>query len=188
MDPRFKDPIVVLSSIGGVEIDVVDRMEENYEHIITQSPTEEGVPVTDNVVNLPIKITIEGGFSDVKISNLLGTAFAPANATKGRAKTEFDRLLTLFADREFFPVMDGFHYIKDMQFKSLKPIKDREGYAISFVAELWQTIRVNLDPAKKDIVSNEDALSRTAIATQVLRSVGSITPENSSLETLGIIA
>ena len=84
-DVRFKDPIVVLSSIGGFEVDVVDRMNEDYEHIITQSPTEAGVPVTDNITNLPIKISIEGGFSDLKISNLLGTAFSP-ESIKGRAK------------------------------------------------------------------------------------------------------
>jgi hypothetical protein len=187
-DPRFKDPIVVLSSIGGVEIDVVDRMDENYEHIITQNPTEQGVPVTDNITNLPIKINIEGGFSDIKISNLLGTVFSPQNAIRGRAKTEFDRLLTLFAELDTFNVMDGFHFIKDMQFKSLRAIKDKEGYAISFAAELWQIIKVNTDPSQQTIIDRQDAFTRTLVAVQLLRSIGSITPEFSPLETLGILA
>ncbi len=187
-DARFLNPLTVLSKIGGIAIDITQRVNENYEHIITQNPVEDGSPTTDHVTNLPPKISIQGGFSDLSITNLVGPALDLTKAVKGRAKTEFDKLLDLFASRETFELMDGFHLFKDMQFKSLQLLKEREGFSIFFQAELWNIRKVSLDPGGllKTISSALDSVDRLVVTPQLLSTVGSVSVKD-SLQSIGVL-
>lgn len=187
-DIRFLSPITVLSNIGGISIDITQKSGETYENIITQNPIEDGSPTTDHITNLPVKVQIQGGFSDIRISNLVGTTLATQNAIKGLAKTNFDKLLELYAERETFTVMDGLHAFKDMQFKTLQQTKDREGFSVFFEAELWRIIKINIDNTQARSVQNSiDATDRLLVAPQLLLQVGAIS-EPDSLEQLGILA
>jgi len=188
-DLRFLNPITVLADIGGISIDVTNRIGEDYEHIITENPIEDGSPSTDHITNLRPKIAIEGGFSDLKISNLIGPAVTQ-EAIKGRAKLEFDKLLELFVSRTFFTVMDGFHLFKDMQFKNLKLIKDKEGFSVHFQAEIWNVRKIVLDEVSagvQTISSIEDSSNRLKVVPQLLLGVGAISVSE-SLESLGVLA
>jgi len=187
-DPRFLNPITVLADIGGISIDVTKRIGEDYEHIITQNPIEDGSPTTDHVINLPPKISIQGEFSDVIISNLIGPAFQPSNAFKGRAKLQFDKLLDLFVSRETFLVMDGFHLFKEMQFKSLKLLKEEEGFFVSFEAEIWNIKKISLDTASLigPIGNLSDSIDRLKVAPQLLLGVGAVSVKD-SLQSIGVL-
>ncbi len=190
MDLTFLNPITILSSIGGaagVSIDILTKRVENYENIITQNPIEDGSPTTDHITNLPPKITLSGGFSDLRISNLVGTVALPSNASKGLAKTNFDKLLDLYVSRATFDVMDGLHLFKNMQFKNLKEIKDKEGFSVFFEAEIWHIIKVNLDVVSVPVETMFDALNRFVTQAQLLMQVGTIT-ESYSLKDIGILA
>ncbi len=187
-DARFLNPLTILSKVGGIAIDITQRVNENYEHIITQNPVEDGSPTTDHVTNLPPKITIQGGFSDLSITNLVGPAFDLTKAIKGRAKTEFDRLLDLFAERETFEVMDGFHLFKDMQFKSLQLMKEREGFSIFFQAEIWNIRKISTATnPRANITSIIDSLNRLEVTPQLMLSVGAVTTKD-SLQSIGVLA
>ncbi|MBU2645883.1 hypothetical protein KKI24_14335 [bacterium] len=185
-DPRFLNPITILADIGGVSIDVTKRRDKTFEHIITQNPVEDGSPTTDHITNMPVKLSISGGFSDLQISNLVGPALSQL-AWKGRAKTEFDRLLKLFVSRETFDVMDGLHLIKDMQFKSLKETKEKEGFSVHFTAELWQVQKVYSNIFHSQKISALDSLSRLKTAPQLLLSVGVVSWDD-SLQSVGVLA
>jgi len=186
MDFRFINPITVLSDIGGYSVDVTTGVVENYEHIITQNPIEDGSPTTDHITNLPPKISISGGFSDLRISKLAGPALTQ-DATKGLAKENFDKLLQLYAERKTFDLMNGFHLFKDCQFKSLRLRKDREGFSIFFDAEIWVIIKVLLDSAFDIEFSAADALNRKKMNVQLLQQVGTVSTEN-SLVSIGVLA
>ncbi len=187
-DPRFLNPITILADIGGLSIDVITKRVENYENIITQNPIEDGSPTTDHITNLPPKITLSGGFSDVRISNLLGTAFNPTNAFKGLAKTSFDTLLELYALKETFDVMDGLHLFKDMQFKNIQEIKDREGFSVFFQAEIWGIRKVNIGNNLVTIGGQLDSLNRQKVAAALNVQVGVVSTNDAVLSGLGILA
>jgi|GEM_PF-3196486 len=189
-DPRFLNPITILADIGGISIDVTDRLEEDYDSIVTENPIEDGSPTTDHITNLPVRINLEGGFSDLVITNLVGPALTQ-EALKGRAKLQFDRLLQLKLKRETFYVMDGYHLIKDMVIKRLRLLKDKEGFYLNFAVELIQIQKVKVDnavSAPNGVVTELlDAYDRTKMSTQVLLSVGAISTTE-SLESVGILA
>lgn len=173
-DIRFLDPITVLSTIGGISIDITERLAEDYTHIITENPIEDGSPTTDHITNLQPKIQIRGGFSDFRISSLVGPAVTQ-DAIKGRSKTEFDRLLDLFLSRDTFKVMDGLHLFKDMQFKNLRMIKEQEEFSVMFEAEIWNIRKVYVGGVSTArITSESDAQSRFIAAPQLLSTVGAV--------------
>lgn len=185
-DPSFLNPITVLSTIGGIEIDVTDKLTENYPTIITENPIDSGSPTTDHVVNLPPRIQIQGGFSDLKISNLVGT-LGGLVSRRNRAKNQFDRLVELKTKRTRFDVMDGIHLLKDMLFENLQLTKDAEGFSLSFQADIKGIKVINLSPAKPETISPAQALNRKIIANSTLLVVGS-TVERESLLSVNIVA
>lgn len=185
-DIRFLSPLTILADIGGISIDISQRIGEEYNNIITQNPIEDGSPTTDHIVNLPPRVTIEGGFSDIRLTNLVGAALDPTAAIRGLAKTQFDRLLELSLTRQTFDVMDGFHLFKDMQFKSIQLQKDRPGFSIFFVAELWSILKVEIDTVTTAIDSL-NSLDRTKVVTQLTLNVGAVSVSQ-SLQSIGVLA
>jgi hypothetical protein len=189
-DSRFLDPITILADIGGISIDVTDRLEEDHDSIVTENPIEDGSPTTDHITLLPIVINIEGGFSDLVMTNLTGPALTN-DALKGRAKTQFDRLKQLQINRDTFYVMDGFHLIQNMVLKRLTLRKDKEGFFLNFSAELRQIHKVTIDKRvagyDKGTTVASDAYDRKKMTTQLLLSVGTISTQ-SSLQSVGILA
>lgn len=136
-----------------IVIDITKRIEETYDNIITENPVEKkdgssGI-ATDHIANLPIKLSIEGGFTDTFVNNLTGAGYDAFNM-KGSAKTKFDTLLSLYRKKDTFDLLDGVNLLRDMQFKSLKLIKDKEGFSIFFQAELWQIFKIKL-PGTADV-------------------------------------
>lgn len=186
-DIRFLNPITVLADVGGISIDITQRVSENYENIITQNPIEDGSPTTDHIINLPPKITIEGGFSDVRMTNLVGPALNPAFARKGLAKEQFDRLLELSLSRQTFNVMDGFHLFKDVQFKNIQLQKDRPGFSIFFTAELWSILKVNINSTVTETINEVNAFDRLKVVPKLVLNVGTISTK-ASLQSIGVLA
>lgn len=186
-DPGFLDPITVLSDIGGISIDITKRVSEEYDTIISQNPIEDGSPSTDHATNLPVKSVLQGGFSDMRISNLLGPAITQESA-RGLAKTQFDKLLELKISRKTFKYMNGLHLFKDMLIKNLKYIKEKEGFSVMFEIELWN-IRIigstEVKPSKLE--STTDSLDRLKVVVQSPANIGSIAiaPD---LTSLGVVS
>ena len=197
-DPSFLNPISILSQFdvlgrnlggGGISIDVTQKVTENYPKIFTQNPIEDGTDTSDHITNLPPRIQIQGGFSDLKITNLTGTTINGLTgdpSVRNRAKNKFDRLLELSISNELFTLLDGFHLFKNVQFSNLQLLKDREGFSIFFQADLQVVNIVTLSGFQKGILPT-DALVREIVSTTTLLTVGS-TVERSALESIGVIA
>ncbi len=183
-DFRFKNPITVLTDLGGISIDVTDGVVENYDSIVSQNPIESGSPVTDHVTILPVKITIEGSFSDIKISKLVGPIITQ-QAIKGLSKIGIDNLLLKFVDRKVFDIMNGVHAFKSMLFKSIQVIDDDPDFSLKFKAELWQIRKVSLVGNKPEPLSVY--VSRAAMLGQVMQSSGTVSAPILEFS-LGIIA
>lgn len=186
-DPGFLNPITVLSDIGGISIDITKRVSEEYDTIITQNPIEDGSPSTDHATNLPVKVVLQGGFSDMRISNLLGPAITQ-QSFKGLAKTQFDKLLELKIKRETFKVMDGLHQFKDMMIKNLKYLKEKEGFSVMFEIELWNIRIIGSSEVKGSKLGNLlDSLDRLKVVVQSPASIGAIATAP-DLTSLGVVS
>lgn len=187
-DIRFLNPITVLSNVGGISIDITRKRGGVYENIITQNPVETGSPTTDHITNLPIKVTMEGGFTDTPTTTLVGPALNQL-ARRGRSKDLFDQLLELNVQKQTFDVMDGLHLFRDMFFKNITETKEREGFFVNFTIELWRIIKINIGNTSLDFAELTPAqtVNRTIMHTQLLSQVGSITPKP-ALTGLGILA
>lgn len=189
-DPTFLNPISVLSEIGGISIDVTEKVTENYPNIVTQNPIENGSPTTDHIVNLPPRIQIQGGFSDIKITNLVGTIgqIGIDNLSlRNRAKNQIDKLLELNAKKTLFRVMDGLHLFTDMFFNNLQILKDQEGFSIFFQADIQGVRIVDLSTSGRKITAAE-ITERAVVANTTLLTVGATVERTGLLETVNILA
>ena len=189
-DPSFLNPISVLSEIGGISIDITEKITENYPNIVTQNPIENGSPTNDHIVNLPPRIQIQGGFSDIKLTNLVGTTgqIGIDNLSlRNRAKNQIDKLIELNVKKTLFRVMDGLHLFTDMFFNNLQVLKDKEGFSVFFQADIQGIRIVDLSKSGRKITPAE-ITERAVVANTTLLTVGATVERTGLLETVNILA
>lgn len=184
-DPSFLNPISVRSEIGSIAIDITQKVTENYPTIITDNPIENGSPTTDHVLNLPPRIQIQGGFSDIRVTNLVGSLL-PQDSIRNRAKNQFDKLLELKLKRTVFTVMDGLHFFQNMLFEDLQLLKDKEGFSVYFQADIKGVQIIDLGVTNQ-AVSTENSLNRTIVANTTLLTVGATVERASLFESIGVL-
>ncbi len=184
-DPSFLNPISIQTSIGRIAIDITQKVRENYPNIITENPVEDGSPRTDHITNLPPMVQIQGGFSDINITNLVGSIL-PTDALRNRSKSQIDKLLELNVKKTPFPLMDGLHYFQSMFFENLEVIKDKEGFSIFFQANIKGIRVVNLSQSSNGAFSSGQELNRAFVANANQLTVGG-TVERTSLLGINIL-
>jgi len=195
-DFSFLNPISILTQFdlgaggfSGISIDITQKVTENYPKIITQNPIEDGTDTTDHITNLPPRIQIQGGFSDIKVTNLTGTTInglAGDPSIRNRAKNKFDQLLELSISNRLFLLLDGFHLFKNVQFSSLQLLKDREGFSVFFQADLQVVNVISLSTSSRTI-KTIDALNRKIVSTTTLLTVGSTVERETALASIGVL-
>lgn len=131
-DPSFKNPLVLLPTIGGISIDYTERLGESYSNMITDNPVEGRTSSSDYVVNKPTVINFVGEFTDFPSTNLYGS-FASFQFS---GQIKFDKLLKIKAGGDPFPVLDGRHYFPAMQFLNLDLIQEDDEFKTRFSATL----------------------------------------------------
>jgi len=174
-----------------IDIDVTRKIAETFPKIITQNPIEDGSPIVDHITNMPTRITIEGGFSDLKMTRRVGTPvlnhlFTDTNlkSKRNRAVGQFNRLLLRSLGNQPNILMTGITKYKDVYISNLQRLKDREGYSVFFTMDL-QVIRklkvFEVNPA------NADATSRRTIAPVTLTTTGpTVASESDLLASIGL--
>ncbi len=181
-DFRFQNPITILPSFGAVSIPYTERMSETYTNLITNNPIEASAPATDHIIPRLTTISFIGEFSDYPSTNLVGAY----TATLGIAKTQFDRLLSLSVSGKDFPVMDGIHFFKAMQFESLNLIKETDDFTIRFEATLKQVRKIAADVVTQGTEALGENVLRAAFMVPSILITGSIA--TGAVSTLGILA
>lgn len=147
-------PIVVLSKIGGIELDAVLNELHHYDAEISENPVENGTIFSDNVVLQPIVLEMTGRISDAAGSLL-------SLRLPGRSVDAFKSLVALQQSREPFEVVTGINVYKNMMFQSLTVPRDRtDGNSIRFTAILREIL----------VVGDEAETNRERIAGNVRHS------------------
>lgn len=176
----FGVPTTILSRVGIVHIDAVIDESHQFTNLVTEHPIEDGSPRTDHIVNLPVKLEMEGRITDTPstatgslvtggagllaaklgvppIVTVLGQSLANLKLP-GRAKSAYQELVSLYHSRNTFSVLTGINEYVNMTFTSLEfPRNKNDGRSIRFKASLQEII----------VIGNEAASNAERIAVDV---------------------
>ncbi len=180
-------PTTILSRVGVVDIDAVINERHRFDNLVTEHPLEDGSPVTDHIVNLPVMLDMEGRITDTPLSLLAsigsgatgliasdlgvdpaviaaGTSLL-GSSLPGRAKQAYQELVALRVSRETFTVLTGINEYENMVFESLEfPRTAQDGRSLRFKATLKELFIVGVDrQSNAEIVAAE--VQNTAVET-----------------------
>lgn len=142
-------PIVILSQIDVIDIDLVEQVTVQHESLVTQNPTETGRNITDHIVNLPVVISMTGRFVDTPFPTGL-TSFIPGSGflaavssglAGGLSLQQWNALENLRAARATFDVVIQQGVYPDMAIRSLSaPRAKGDGTSQRFQVEMIQVV------------------------------------------------
>lgn len=164
----FGLPTTILSRIGVVHVDAVIQEVHRFTNLVTEHPVEDGSPRTDHIVNLPVKLEMEGRITDTPstfseslitgaaglIGGELGVppvlvvlAQSLANLKlPGRAKAAYQELVSLYQSRNTFSVLTGVNEYVNMVFSSLEfPRQKEDGRSIRFKASMTEILVIGVE-------------------------------------------
>ena len=157
----------LLSKVSNITVDAVLSERHTFTNLVTAHPVEDGSPVTDHIVNLPIELQMEGRITDTPLSFLdsavsgamglvgsdlgvdpvvlaAGSAVAGASLP-GRAKLAFQELVALYVTRTPFTVISGINEYDNMVFETLDfPRAPQDGRSLRFRATLKEIIIIGV--------------------------------------------
>lgn len=138
--------------IDDIVIDIASSEDHNFQNEITDHPVETGSNVTDNAIEKPIQIVINGLVSDYPLGTNAAGFVAPngdlptASDTGTQSQTVLAKLLALKSSREPITVIDSLGTWTNMVLESLSvPRTPKTGYALEFRATFKQLVLVTND-------------------------------------------
>ncbi len=157
-------PVVILSTIDDIDIDLMEQVTVQHQSTITQNPTETGLNVSDHIVNLPVVISMMGRFVDTPFATGIQQfnpiqPFSQAFAGFGGGVSieQWQKLEDLRASRRLFDVsiQQGVYF--DMAFRSLSaPRSKGDGTSQKFQAELIQVVTTGVNALATEGISSPD--------------------------------
>ena len=148
----FGVPIVVLSKISSIEIDLVEQVTVQRESLITQNPTEIGRNISDHIVKLPTVISLAGRFVDSPLgpssdfNPLEGFAIvANEGLIGGLSVQQWNKLEELREGSTLFDVVIQQGVYTDMAIRSLSaPRTKGDGTSQRFQIEMLQVVTTEI--------------------------------------------
>lgn len=149
----FGIPVVFLSKVGDIEIHMVEQVSVQKESLVTKNPTETGLNVTDNIVNLPTVITMAGRFVDSPFGDLLAgvTTFADAEGgfEDGISVQRWNELVDLRKSKTLFSIIVQQGVFENMAFRSLRsPRSKGDGTSLRFEIEAVELFVSGVAPSE----------------------------------------
>lgn len=155
-------PVVILSTLDDdIDIDMMEEVTVQHQSLVTQNPTETGQNVSDNIVNLPVVISMVGRFVDTPFATGL-QAFNPLASFASIAKgigggvsiQQWEALERLRASRRLFDIVIQQGVYIDMAFRSLSaPRTKGDGTSQKFQAEMVQVVTAGVNLLEANILA-----------------------------------
>lgn len=146
----FGAPLFFLAKIQQIEVDAVLSEEHVFDSEITENPIEDGTPVSDNQVLLPVILNMECRVSD-----------ATANLAKlnypGRSNEAYKEIVALQKKKETITVVTGINVYENMLIKRIGiPRASRDGNSIRFSLVMKEILVVGTDAAtNRDLIAED---------------------------------
>ena len=163
----FGVPIVILSTIDYIDIDLVEQVAVQHQSNVTENPTETGRNVTDHIVNLPVVINMAGRFVDAPFAvGGVDVGFNPAQGFAAAANSglagglsiqQWNALEDLRASRRPFDVVIQQGVYLNMVFRNLTgPRAKGDGTSQRFEAEMVQIVTTNVALLSAENIVSDD--------------------------------
>lgn len=144
------DPFVILTSIGGIEMDASLDEDHRFDSIVTRNPVEDGSQYSDHIVLLPVVLELT-----CRVSNTSLSYFTPAQS--GRAVDAYSELVALKNTREPFQVVTGINVYENMILENISvPRTSKDGHSIRF-----NMVLAELPIVGAEVDSNRDLISES---------------------------
>lgn len=138
------------TSVAGVVIDAVLTEDHAYNSRVTNYPVENGLIISDHIINEPDTLQITGVVSDTPLSFL-----APFN----NSVNAFNTLVEIHNRRERITVVTGIKVYTDMVITSLQvPRNVQSGQSLTFVIDLQ---KIFLDSSVRLTLNTNNPFDRT---------------------------
>lgn len=172
--PIFGIPTFILTTIGTVRIDAVLNVLHRFPSLISKNPTETGEPVSDNIVNLPNMIEMEGRISDTPLfANLALAAGIGASAVALTSAQQATRALQFASGGLGFAssLLDGTFLpgYAAQQFNELRKLRDtRQSFRVVSGLDVFEDMAFELlsQPAT---AADGRSIRFSATMTQIIR-------------------
>jgi len=160
----FGNLFVVLSSIGDIELDAVLNEEHEFPARVTRNPVEDGSEFTDNIVVLPVRLSMTARVSDASMIPLLPTFGS-------KSIDAYNALAELQSNKELVEVGTGIRVYQNMYIESMTvPRTGADGSSLRFELTMSELLIVGSDAATNRELIAEDVL-HTALP---LDSIGTV--------------
>lgn len=124
-------------SLAQIDFDAILSEVHSAESTVTRFPVENGVSITDHIVNEPKRLRIEGFVSNASLRSG-GGSFSQ------RAQNAFNELFELRDDRALLSVVSDLKVYQNMAIVSINVPKDRGGAtSVNFTVDLIQVTKAN---------------------------------------------
>ena len=150
----FGNLFVVLSSIGDIEMDVVMNEEHDFSTRVTRNPVEDGVEYSDNIVLLPVTISMTARISDASMIPLL-----PSFGSK--SIDAYNALVELQSSKSLVDVSTGVRIFSNMFVERITvPRQSTDGNSLRFEMTLTELLIIG-----KETETNRDKIAADVIHT-----------------------
>lgn len=138
--------------IGGVAIDGVIQESTVRSVRITEHPVEDATTISDHVVRVPLKYTMEGIITDTPLASeaitgivdsISGVFGKSEESGQTRSQQIYNELVKLIDAKEIIEIQSTLQLYRDLVFESISIIQDKDrARSIHFTAEFKQVIIV----------------------------------------------
>jgi len=150
----FGNLFVVLSSIGDIEIDAVLNEEHVLPARVTRNPVEDGSEFSDNIVVLPVSLSMTARVSDASMTPII-----PSFGSK--SIDAYNALAELQTNKELVEVVTGIRTYQNMYIENMTvPRTGADGSSLRFELSMSELLIVG-DKAEtnRELISEDVAHS-----------------------------
>lgn len=148
----FGNLFIELPNVGGIELDASISEEHDFDTNITTNPTEEGVEHADNIVLLPIKLSMTARVSDASM-----IPFVPSFGSK--SIDAYNALIELQTSKQLVDITTGIRTYENMYLKRISiPRTLADGNSIRFEMEFQELLIVGDNTENNRELISEDVI------------------------------
>lgn len=164
----FGNLFVILSKIGDIELDVVLNEQHDFSTRVTRNPVEDGVEYSDNIVLLPVTISMTARVSDASMIPLL-----PSFGSK--SVDAYNALVEMQTSKILVDVSTGIRLYNNMFVERITvPRQSTDGNSLRFEMTLTELLIIgdktetNRDKISKDVIHTAFPVNNAGTTQKVL--------------------
>jgi len=178
--------------IGGIAIDGVIEETTDRSVRITEHPVEDATTISDHVIRVPLKYSMEGVITDTPlateaitgiIDSVSGVFGKSEESGQTRSQQIYTELVKLLEAKEIIEIQSSLQLYKDLVFESISVKQDKDrARSIHFSATFKQVIIVKSASTEVDARNISDEKDKAGYGAIVVKGEAPITQASGAIE------